>query len=185
MVRESYEHEDCSSITTTAGRGWEVGSGLSVPSNSQPPPAHASRQEREQRRASRQQQQLLQQPQTPLGHQPVPPSPALVRHGSKTRKIPNALTPGGQGLGFPAARGGTSTPNSAAAHVDVPAQGVNGRRVSTQPTGMPLSSGMHQYGGTAGPEDSVGYGGAGTGVVPATARGEMVGNGDLDDDRPQ
>ncbi|KAH7889433.1 CK1/CK1/CK1-G protein kinase [Phlebopus sp. FC_14] len=44
----------------------------------------------------------------------IPPSPALVRHGSKQRKVPNVLTPGG-----------TSTPAqatalSAAAHVNVP-----------------------------------------------------------------
>lgn len=43
----------------------------------------------------------------------VPPSPALVRHGSKQRKVPTALLPGG---GSP----GQLTPHSAAAQVNVP-----------------------------------------------------------------
>ncbi|KAF9227647.1 CK1/CK1/CK1-G protein kinase [Gyrodon lividus] len=46
--------------------------------------------------------------------QVIPPSPALVRHGSKQRKLPNALTPGGG-----AATPGEATPLSAAAHVNV------------------------------------------------------------------
>lgn len=45
--------------------------------------------------------------------QVIPPSPALVRHGSKQRKVPNALTPG---TNTP----GQATPLSAAAHVNVP-----------------------------------------------------------------
>jgi casein kinase 1 len=44
----------------------------------------------------------------------IPPSPALVRHGSKQRKIPAALTPGNGGSP------GHLTPLSAAAHVNVP-----------------------------------------------------------------
>ncbi|KAK7020502.1 kinase-like protein [Favolaschia claudopus] len=48
------------------------------------------------------------------GGQIVPPSPALVRHGSKTRKVPNALTPGG------GTSPGQLTPHSAAAQVNVP-----------------------------------------------------------------
>ena len=40
----------------------------------------------------------------------APPSPALVRHGSKQRKVPAALTPGG----------GHSTPQSAVAQANVP-----------------------------------------------------------------
>lgn len=44
----------------------------------------------------------------------VPPSPALVRHGSKQRKNPNALAPGEGGSP------GQLTPLSAAAHVNVP-----------------------------------------------------------------
>jgi casein kinase 1 len=47
------------------------------------------------------------------GGQVVPPSPALVRHGSKQRKIPAALTPGGN-------TPGAVTPHSAAAQVNVP-----------------------------------------------------------------
>lgn len=43
-----------------------------------------------------------------------PPSPALVRHGSK-RRVPNALTPGAGN-----APGGTATPLSAAAQINVP-----------------------------------------------------------------
>lgn len=52
--------------------------------------------------------------------QVVPPSPALVRHGSKQRKIPAALTPGGGT--------GQVTPHSAAAQV-----------------GVPVGSGRHPY----------------------------------------
>ncbi|KAF8892488.1 kinase-like protein [Infundibulicybe gibba] len=44
----------------------------------------------------------------------VPPSPALVRHGSKQRKIPNSLVPGGGNAP------GQLTPYSAAAQVNVP-----------------------------------------------------------------
>ncbi|KAJ7581221.1 kinase-like protein [Mycena floridula] len=44
----------------------------------------------------------------------VPPSPALVRHGSKQRKVPAALTPGAGNLP------GQITPHSAAAQVNVP-----------------------------------------------------------------
>jgi casein kinase 1 len=44
----------------------------------------------------------------------VPPSPALVRHGSKQRKVPTALTPGGGNTP------GQVTPLSAAAQVNVP-----------------------------------------------------------------
>jgi len=44
----------------------------------------------------------------------VPPSPALVRHGSKQRKVPNALTPGAGNSP------GHLTPHSAAAQVNVP-----------------------------------------------------------------
>lgn len=47
--------------------------------------------------------------------QVVPPSPALVRHGSKQRRVPNALTPGTGG-----ATPGQTTPLSAAAQVNVP-----------------------------------------------------------------
>lgn len=43
-----------------------------------------------------------------------PPSPVLVRHGSK-RRVPNALTPGAGN-----APGGTATPLSAAAQINVP-----------------------------------------------------------------
>lgn len=52
--------------------------------------------------------------------QVVPPSPALVRHGSKQRKVPAALTPGGNT--------GVTTPHSAAAQV-----------------GVPVGSGRHPY----------------------------------------
>lgn len=47
--------------------------------------------------------------------QVIPPSPALVRHGSKQRRVPNALTPG-TGANTP----GQTTPLSAAAQVNVP-----------------------------------------------------------------
>lgn len=44
----------------------------------------------------------------------IPPSPALVRHGSKQRKIPAALTPGAGNSS------GQLTPHSTAAQVNVP-----------------------------------------------------------------
>ena len=44
----------------------------------------------------------------------IPPSPALVRHGSKQRKIPAALTPGSGNMP------GQVTPLSAAAQINVP-----------------------------------------------------------------
>ncbi|KAK0228688.1 kinase-like protein [Armillaria fumosa] len=47
------------------------------------------------------------------GNNIAPPSPALVRHGSKQRKIPTALTPGGNNTG-------QITPHSAAAQVNIP-----------------------------------------------------------------
>src|SRR6267154_4175958 len=43
-----------------------------------------------------------------------PPSPALVRHGSKQRRVPNALIPGTGNTP------GVSTPLSAAAQINVP-----------------------------------------------------------------
>ena len=51
----------------------------------------------------------------------TPPTPALVRQGSKQRHVPAALTPGG----------GAATPNSAAAHMGVPAPSP-ARRLSNQ-----------------------------------------------------
>ncbi|KAJ7632752.1 kinase-like protein [Roridomyces roridus] len=75
----------------------------------------------------------------------VPPSPALVRHGSKQRKIPNALTPGGGNSP------GQITPHSAAAQVNVPV----GARGSTAQQ-HPYANGGGDYGREPG-ED---YGGA-------------------------
>ena len=46
--------------------------------------------------------------------QVIPPSPALVRHGSKQRRVPNALTPGGGG-----AIPGQTTPLSAQVNVPI------------------------------------------------------------------
>ena len=47
----------------------------------------------------------------------VPPSPALVRHGSKQRKVPNALTPSGGH--FP----GQITPRTDVVQINVPVAG--------------------------------------------------------------
>lgn len=78
------------------------------------------------------------------------PSPALVRQGSKQRKVPTALTPGNGNIG-----GGT-TPNSAAAHMGVPAPSP-GRRLSAQPVQQ------HPYANSTGavlsPSDYRGAGG--------------------------
>lgn len=65
----------------------------------------------------------------------VPPSPALVRHGSKQRKVPTALTPGNGNTP------GQVTPHSAAAQVNVPI-GTPQLRSSTQ---HPYASAGYDY----------------------------------------
>jgi len=79
------------------------------------------------------------------GGQIVPPSPALVRHGSKQRKVPNALTPGGGNSP------GQLTPHSAAAQVNVPV----GARGTPQHPYANAATGGFDYGREAGDE----YGG--------------------------
>lgn len=66
---------------------------------------------------------------------PVPPSPALVRHGSKQQKVPAALTPGGVNTS------GQVTPLSAAAQVNVP---VN-QRTNQQHPYANLAAGGYEY----------------------------------------
>jgi len=67
----------------------------------------------------------------------VPPSPALVRHGSKQRRVPAALTPGSGNTP------GQVTPMSAAAQVNVP--------VPTPPIpGRGSQTGHHPYANAAG-----------------------------------
>ncbi|EIN07218.1 kinase-like protein [Punctularia strigosozonata HHB-11173 SS5] len=83
----------------------------------------------------------------------VPPSPALVRHGSsKQRKIPAALTPGGGGNAS-----GQLTPISAAAHVNVPPPGSTQRRTSTAiDTQHPYANaqgGNYEYGAGEGTDE--------------------------------
>jgi casein kinase 1 len=63
----------------------------------------------------------------------IPPSPALVRHGSKQRKIPAALVPG------TGASPGHLTPLSAAAHVNVPV-GTPQHRASVLNTQHPYAN---------------------------------------------
>ena len=67
--------------------------------------------------------------------------------------------------------GGASTPNSATAQVDVPAQA---RRISAQPGASP-----HPYAGAR--DDHLDYGGgvSGAEATGVTARGEMAGNGGM------
>ncbi|KAJ6525590.1 CK1/CK1/CK1-G protein kinase [Mycena capillaripes] len=72
----------------------------------------------------------------------VPPSPALVRHGSKQRKVPNALTPGGGNSP------GQLTPHSAAAQINVPV----GARGAAQHPYANAGSGGFDYGREAGDE---------------------------------
>ncbi|KAF5358336.1 hypothetical protein D9756_001404 [Leucocoprinus leucothites] len=81
------------------GRGWEAtpGQGQNTILNQMQSGTDRKRDTREDRRRS----------QGPV----VPPSPALVRHGSKSRKIPPALVPGAAGH---------QTPQSGAAQVNVP-----------------------------------------------------------------
>ena len=70
----------------------------------------------------------------------IPPSPALVRHGSKQRKIPSALTPGGGNTP------GQITPLSAAAQVNVPIATHIGRNNSGQHPYANVNPGI-DYGG--------------------------------------
>ncbi|EPT06035.1 hypothetical protein FOMPIDRAFT_1039303 [Fomitopsis schrenkii] len=105
------------------GKGWEASLGqnqiLSQIQNTTPGPDRRRDVERQARDDRRRASQAG-------GQGVVPPSPALVRHGSKHRAIPG--TPGGT------ASPGQLTPNaSAAAHVDVPI-GTMQRRVSQQPS---------------------------------------------------
>lgn len=75
----------------------------------------------------------------------VPPSPALVRHGSKQRRVPAALTPGGGGNAP-----GHFTPHSAAAHVNIPI-GTPQRASAQHPYANP-STGGYDYGREVGEE---------------------------------
>jgi len=58
----------------------------------------------------------------------APPSPVMVRTGSKQRQIPAALTPGGDHTP------GAVTPLSAAAQINVPVNTPTNRRISAQPS---------------------------------------------------
>lgn len=69
----------------------------------------------------------------------VPPSPALVRHGSKQRKIPAALTPGGGNTP------GQLTPASAAAQVNIPV-GTPQQRGSPQHPYANAAGAGYEYG---------------------------------------
>ena len=71
----------------------------------------------------------------------IPPSPALVRHGSKQRKIPSALTPGGGNTP------GQVTPLSAAAQINVPITTPLGRNNSGQHPYANVNPGTYDYGG--------------------------------------
>ncbi len=131
----------------------------------------------------REQRRMSQQPPLNAGGPVVPPSPALVRHGSK-RRVPGVLQPGGSpaspnNLGIPEARNGASTPNSLAAQIDVSVgNGQPSKYTNAQPPPQPSANP-----GIYGQEDAVGYGGPG--VMPVTARGEMAGNAPPDDEPPK
>lgn len=75
----------------------------------------------------------------------VPPSPALVRHGSKQRKIPAALVPGGGNMP------GQLTPLSGAAQVNVPV-GSQQRGSTQHPYANATTSGGYDYGRDGGEE---------------------------------
>ncbi|KAH9483682.1 hypothetical protein JR316_0003152 [Psilocybe cubensis] len=108
--------------------------------------AHADRRrERDDRRRSQAQQQQQQVPGAGAGPgqqggNVVPPSPALVRHGSRQRKVPAALTPGGAMAGVQGniPIGGTLQP----------------QRNSQMHMQQQLQQGQHPY---AGPGIGVGY----------------------------
>jgi len=69
----------------------------------------------------------------------VPPSPALVRHGSKQRKVPAALTPGGGNSP------GQLTPHSAAAQVNVPIGTPQHRGTQQHPYASVATGGGFDY----------------------------------------
>lgn len=75
----------------------------------------------------------------------IPPSPALVRHGSKQRKVPVALTPGGGNVA------GQLTPHSGAAQVNIPI-GTQHRLSAQHPYANAASGGGYDYGRE--PEDT-------------------------------
>ncbi|KAJ7063416.1 kinase-like protein [Mycena amicta] len=119
----------------------------------------------------------------------VPPSPALVRHGSKQRKVPNALTPGGGNSP------GQLTPHSAAAQVNVPV----GSRGGQHPYANAASGGFDypaddyggQHYGRASPMVSS-VGAAAPAISNVRARGGDVGvsrdgqyNGQQEDEQPK
>ncbi|KAF8163482.1 CK1/CK1/CK1-G protein kinase [Crassisporium funariophilum] len=83
------------------GKGWEASVGQSQSQMARPPPVQEGYTDRRKDRDDRRRSQAL------AGNM-VPPSPALVRHGSKQRKVPAALTPG------------QLTPHSAQAQVHIP-----------------------------------------------------------------
>lgn len=78
----------------------------------------------------------------------VPPSPALVRHGSKQRKIPAALVPGGGNMP------GQLTPHSGAAQVNVPV-GSQQRGSTQHPYANAITPGGYDYGRDGGEEGYV------------------------------
>ena len=82
----------------------------------------------------------------------VPPSPALVRHGSKQRKIPAALLPGSGNLP------GQLTPHSAAAQVNIPVGTPQHRSGPQHPYANAATGGGFDYGRDMGDES---YGGGG------------------------
>jgi len=120
------------------GRGWEaaVGGNQILAQIQNTAPASPAPQERRRDSERRDDRRRASQ----VGGTPVPPSPALVRNGSK-RQVPAALTPGGTP--------GQGTPMSAAAQIDIPV-GTPNRRISQQP------STSHPYAATGGNYDSFG-----------------------------
>ncbi|KAJ6623518.1 CK1/CK1/CK1-G protein kinase [Mycena sp. CBHHK59/15] len=122
----------------------------------------------------------------------VPPSPALVRHGSKQRKVPGALTPGAGNSP------GQLTPHSAAAQVNVPVGKAAQHPYANAATGgydyaredeYGAGGGQQQYGRASPMVSSVGA--APPAISNVRARGGDVGvsrGGDFDgqeDPRPK
>ncbi|KIJ69257.1 hypothetical protein HYDPIDRAFT_81167 [Hydnomerulius pinastri MD-312] len=95
------------------GKGWEVSVGQ-PPVLSQVQNTAVAQAPQDRRRDMERQRDAEWRRASQSSPQVIPPSPALVRHGSKQRKIPNVLTPGSANMP------GQATPLSAAAHVNVP-----------------------------------------------------------------
>ncbi|KAI0928712.1 bifunctional choline kinase/ethanolamine kinase cki1 [Taiwanofungus camphoratus] len=114
------------------GKGWEVSLGQNqiLAQIQNTGPATPGAQQDRRRDIERQAREDRRRASQVGGSGVVPPSPALVRHGSKQRPMPGATTPTG------ANTPGQVTPLSAAAQIDISVGGTMQRRMSQQQNGQ-------------------------------------------------